>query len=76
MDQRWIHVKVHPHARKDVLLMIGLNRFEAWVKAKPMEGRATDAVLNLLVRTLRIPRAYVRLVKGGASRHKIFKIYG
>ena len=76
MDQRWIHVKVHPHARKNVLLMISPNRFEAWVKAKPLEGQATDAVMDLLVRTLQIPRACVRLVKGGASRHKTFKVYG
>ena len=76
METQWISVKVHPHAAKDVLIGVGPGRFEAWVKAKPMEGRANEAVSNLLVRTLRIPQGRLRLIKGALGRHKVFKVIG
>ena len=76
MDQRWFSVKVHPNAGKDVLVSVGPSRFEAWIKAKPIEGRANEAVIGLLARSLRIPPQHLRLVKGAAGRHKVFTILG
>ena len=74
MDPGWISVKVHPCAGKDVLVSIAPGRFEAWVRAKPMEGRANEAVVELLARTLRIPRSHLRLMKGRSGRQKVFRI--
>ncbi len=74
MDTQWLHVKVHPNAGKDVLVAMGPGRFEAWVKAKPMDGHANDAVIGLLVRDLKISAGSLRLVKGRSRRHKIFKV--
>ena len=74
MDHQWISVKVHPNAGKDVLVGLGPGRFEAWVKAKPMDGRANDAVVRLLAQALDAPPSCVRLVKGRSGRHKVFKI--
>ncbi len=70
----YILVKVHPHARKDVLLSLGAERFEAWVRAKPLEGRANEAVVNLLARYLQLPHARIRLVKGHSGRSKVFRL--
>ena len=67
-------VKVRPNAGKEVLISTGPGRFEAWVKAKPLERRANDAVISLLARTLRIPAVSIRLVKGAHKRHKLFKV--
>ena len=74
MSERWIYVKVHPNARKDILVSMTPDRFEAWVRAKPIAGFANDAVTNLLARTLQIPQDCLRLVKGRSSHRKIFKI--
>ena len=76
MQDQWITVKVHPSAGKDVLVGLAPNRFEAWVRAKPMEGRANAAVAALLSRALRIPAGSIRLMKGGMSRNKLFRIHG
>lgn len=76
MDQRWLSVKVHPNAGKDVLVSLGPSRFEAWVKAKPMDGRANEAVHQLLARSLQIPQQRLRLVKGASGRHKVFTVLG
>ena len=76
METQWLSVKVHPDAAKDVLISVGPGRFEAWVKAKPVEGHANEAVTHLLVRTLRISQERLRLVKGALGRHKVFKVIG
>ena len=71
-----LYVKVHPNAGKDVLVSTGPGRFEARIKAKPVEGRANEAVAALIARTLRVPMAQVRLMKGRSGRHKVFRIVG
>ena len=69
-----LSVKVHPNAGKDVLLSQGPGRFEAWVKAKPAQGDANEAVERLLGRALRLGRGQLKLVKGRAGRFKIFRV--
>ena len=74
MEDYYLTVKVHPNAGKDILIGLGPGRFEAWVRAKPMEGRANEAVVSLLAKGLRIPHASIRLIKGGIGRNKVFRI--
>ena len=76
MQDTYLMVTVKPNAGKEVLITTGPGRFEAWVKAKPMEGHANDAVVTLLARSLRIPASSIRLVKGAHKRHKLFKVVG
>ena len=52
---------------------------DAWkvsVTAPPTDGRANDAVLELLADTLAVPRAAVTLVSGHAARDKIVALAG
>lgn len=74
MSTQWIMVRVHPRANKDVLIALGPGRFEAWVRAKPIEGQANSAVSTLLARTLQIAANRLRLVKGSRGTHKVFQI--
>jgi uncharacterized protein YggU (UPF0235/DUF167 family) len=74
MEPQWVRVTVHPGAGKDVLVSTGPGRCEAWVRAKPINGLANDAVVALLVRYLALPRARLRLVKGARGRQKLFKV--
>lgn len=76
MQTQWISVLVHPGSKKDVLVQTAPGRLEAWVRAKPIQGMANEAVAVLLSRTLQIPRAQLRLVKGGLGRRKLFKVVG
>ena len=46
------------------------------VTAAPVRGRANGAVLELLARTLAVPRTSVTLVSGGGSRNKIVELAG
>lgn len=74
MPAQWISVKVHPGANKDLLLGLAPGRFEAWVRAKPVTGQATAAVVTLLAKGLQLPAHKIRLVKGAVGRHKLFKV--
>ena len=74
MPDQWIMVRVHPRANKDVLVALSPGRFEAWVRAKPLEGQANVAVTALLARTLQIAVSRVRLVKGSRGTHKLFQL--
>ena len=76
MRDTWLHVKVHPNAGKDVLISVGPGRFEAWIKAKPMEGRANQALTALLARSLQIHPNRLHLTKGRSGRHKVFRVVG
>jgi len=71
---QYLYITVHPNAGKDVLVSLGAGRFEAWVRAKPVGGRANDAVAALLARTLQVAPRGIRLVKGRSGRRKVFSI--
>lgn len=52
---------------------------DAWkvrVAAPPEQGRANDAVLDLLAATLSMPRRDVRLVAGHGARDKVVELDG
>lgn len=74
MPGNYLFVKVHPGAKKDVLVQNSPSRFEAWVRTKPIEGRANDALLALLGRSLNVSTSKIKLVKGGVGRNKVFQI--
>ncbi len=76
MGASTLFVKVHPNAKKEALIQNGPSRFEAWVKAKPIEGRANDALLALLGKGLNVATHRIKLVKGGLGRNKVFQIIG
>ena len=76
MEHRWLRVTVHPNAGKSILIGLGPDRFEAWVKAKPIAGQANEAVIALLSRALQVAPERLRLVKGASSRNKLFRVLG
>ena len=52
---------------------------DAWrirVAAAPERGRANEEALELVARTLDVPRSAVRLVSGGSSRDKLVEVSG
>jgi uncharacterized protein (TIGR00251 family) len=44
------------------------------VTAPPADGRANQAVIDLLAEGFQVPRASIGLVSGAASRDKLFRI--
>lgn len=63
-------VRVTPGARVEVL-EIAAGRLLAKVRAKPEDGKANAAVLELLASALGVPKSRCRLLRGATSREKL-----
>jgi len=69
-----ISVHVTPRAHHASIDRVEHNRFRVAVTAPPHEGRANEAVIDLLAEYFRVPRSQVRIVRGQAGRRKIVEI--
>lgn len=71
-----ISIKVKPNAKQERLERVSENSFSLWVKEKPQEGKANEAAAKILAEHFGVAKSEVVLLKGRASRQKIFEIKG
>jgi uncharacterized protein (TIGR00251 family) len=76
-----VAIRLSPGARSDRLLGIvgaagGGSVVKASVTAAAREGRANEALLELLARVWRLPRRDLSIVAGAASRSKTVRVVG
>ena len=74
-------VRLTPRAKADRVLGVvaaaeGTRVVRASVIAPPEDGRANEALLQLLARCLRLPRRDLAIVAGTTSRHKTVSVAG
>lgn len=70
----YLKTKVHPNSKKNEVVKKAEDSFEIFVRAKPVEGKANDAALDLLSEHLKVARSKLRLVRGASSRNKIIEM--
>ena len=75
-----LHLFVQPRARRNGFAgpVPGQANVE-WklrLTATPVEGKANDACVEFLARSLGIARSRVRLLSGQKSRHKVVELVG
>ncbi len=71
-----IAVHVRPRAARDAIVGVHGDALDVRVRAAPTDGRANDAVRDLLAETVGIARSRVELMTGGRSRIKRFRLRG
>ncbi|MBI4375129.1 MAG: DUF167 domain-containing protein [Elusimicrobia bacterium] len=76
MTAALFRVKVHAGDKHDLLVSASANAFAVWVRAKPEQGRANQAVLALLARHLGVNPKRLRIIKGSTSPNKIVALLG
>ncbi len=69
-----ILVRVKPNAKENRIKKVAENQFLIWVKARPRQGQANQAVIEVLSNYFAVSKSYISLLKGQASKHKIFVI--
>lgn len=69
-----IFVKVKPQSRENRLERHDDLDYTAYIKAPAREGKANEAVRDLLADYFNISRTHVRLILGKTSREKLFEI--
>lgn len=72
-DEARLAVKVTPGAKQEGLTMEG-GRLLAKVRAKPEDGKANEAVRDLLASALDLAPSRLELLRGATSREKLFRI--
>ena len=72
-----LEVRVQPGARRDALLSrLGTGEWKLAVTAPPEDGRANDAVEELLAALLALKRRQVSVARGHGSRRKQVDVTG
>lgn len=72
-DEGRLAVRVTPGARVESL-EIAEGRLLAKVRAKPEDGKANDAVRDLLAAALGVAPSRLALLRGATSREKQFRV--
>ena len=72
-----VNVRVQPGARKGrVIGSLADGTFKLAVTARPVDGRANEAVTSLVATVLGVRRRDVRIVRGATSRAKTIEVDG
>jgi uncharacterized protein len=69
-----LHVRVQPRARRNEILGWQGDALRVRVTAPPADGQANHAVTDLLAAALGIAASRIALVRGAASRDKLFRV--
>ncbi len=69
-----IFVKVKPNSKVEKIEKIDETHFSVSVKAPPVEGKANEAVIELIANYFNVPRSRVKIISGFSSRNKVIEI--
>ena len=59
---------------REEVVVGGDGAYVIYTKAPAIEGRANAAAIKLLAKYFGVPQSVVKLVRGAASKHKVFDI--
>lgn len=71
-----IAIRVIPRARRSTLDGVRDGALVVRLAAPPVDGAANIALIDLLARTLDMPRSALTVVSGARSRHKVVAVSG
>ena len=76
VDGATLAVRAQPGARKNVVLGEQAGALKIAVTAPPEDGRANEALVEMLRDWLGVKRSQVSLLSGDKNRNKVFLIHG
>lgn len=80
-DHFLLHIKATPSSSKTKISGIftdekNQQHLKVNLAAIPEDGKANEALIKFLSKTLEIPRSKIEILRGKNNRNKIVKIYG
>ena len=72
MGNIWVTVK--PHAKKEEVKKLADGEYSASVHVPAREGKANQALIDLLADHFSVPKSSVRIIRGKTSRRKLVEI--
>ncbi len=71
-----IVVRVVPRAKRDEIVGVEDGALKIRLNAPPVEGKANEALVRFLAKTLGLPKGNVEIVRGETSRNKVVRVRG
>ena len=76
-----LHVRLTPKSSRDalegaVVLADGACVLKARVRAVPEDGKANDALIALVAKSLKFPASRIKIASGATARHKALVLDG
>ena len=68
----WLNVK--PATKREAIEAISEGEYNVWVRAAARDGRANEAVIELLAKHFRLRKSALRIVRGEKTRRKLVQI--
>src|SRR5262245_43779770 len=72
----FLSVRAHARARRNAIVGIREGALRVVVTAAPEKGKANQAIIALLSKTIGVSKSAIELVAGETSQHKRFLIAG
>jgi len=69
-----ISVKVKANTSRERIEKIDDTNLIVWIREKPVEGKANEAVVKALAEYFGVARSRITLIKGQTSKQKAFEI--
>lgn len=69
-------VRVIPRASRNEIVGMERESLKIKVTAPPVKGKANDALVGLLAKTLKVRKSQVEIVSGHKARQKMVKVEG
>jgi uncharacterized protein (TIGR00251 family) len=69
-----IAVRAHPGASREAVELRPDGTLEVWVRKPAVDGKANEALVELLAKRLGVPRSAVRIVRGANGRTKTIHV--
>lgn len=71
-SQIWVNVK--PQARKEGVTQLPSGDYRVSVSAPPQNGKANQALIDLLARYFAVPKSTIKILRGNSARRKLIQI--
>lgn len=71
-----LKIKVQPKSSRNEIIGLEGDYLKIKVIAPPIEGEANKAVINLLVKKLKIPKSQIAIISGHKSKLKTIYLSG
>ena len=68
-----INIKVITKAKRNEIKKVGDN-YKAWLTIAPTQGKANQALIELLANYFKIKKSQIKIIKGARSKNKVIEI--
>lgn len=69
-----IEVKIQPNSKHESIEQISPNQLKVKTRARPIEGKANERLIELLAEYFKVPRSKIRILHGLKSKLKLIEV--